>query len=118
MASIKPDIKIIRGDSASIAFEFTESGSPADLAGAIVFFTAKPDLTNDITDSTAVIAVEVTDHTDPAGGKTTIPLSDNDTDVTPGIYWYDIQVKRSDGTIASIPARKLEIVADVTRRES
>lgn len=118
MASVKPDIKIIRGDSASIAFEFTEAGSPADLTGAIVFFTAKPELTDDVTDSSAVIAVEVTDPTDPTNGKTIIPLTDDDTDVAPGIYWYDIQVKRSDGTIASIPARKLEIVADVTRRES
>ncbi len=118
MASIKPDINIIRGDTSSIAFEFSESGVATDLTGATVFFTAKPALTNDTTDSTAVISVEVTSHSDPTAGKTIIPLTDDDTDVTPGIYWYDIQVKKADGTITSIPARKLEIFADVTRRES
>jgi hypothetical protein len=118
MASIKPDITLIRGDTSSIDFEFTSSGSAIDLTGATVFFTAKPDLTNDTTDSTAVISVEVTSHTDPENGQTIIPLTDDDTDVTPGIYLYDIQLKRADGTITSIPARKLEVVADVTRRES
>lgn len=118
MATIKPDITLIRGDTASITFEFSEGGASSDLTGATVFFTAKPDLTNDVTDTTAVIAVEVTSHTEPTEGRTVIPLSDDDTDVTPGIYWYDIQVKRVDGSIVSIPARKLEVVADVTRRES
>lgn len=116
MATIKPDINLIRGDSSSIAFEFTEGGTASDLTGATVFFTAKPALTNDTTDSTAVIEVEVTSHTDPTAGKTVIPLSSTDTDVTPGIYFYDIQVIRADDTVVSIPARKLEVFADVTRR--
>lgn len=114
MASLKPDIDIIRGDTVSI--DFTIEG--VDLTDATVFFTAKPALTNDADDSSAVIAVEVTDHIDPTGGVTAIPLSADDTDVTPGEYYYDIQVKKADGTIVSIPARKLEVFADVTRRTS
>lgn len=116
MATLKPDITLIRGDSYSISFELTEEGSPVDLTGSTVFFTAKPALTNDVSDNTAVISVEVTSHSDPTNGKTSIPLSSTDTDVTPAEYYYDVQVKRDDDTIVSIRARKLEIVADVTRR--
>jgi hypothetical protein len=116
MSSLKPDINIIRGDTSSINFSLTDDGSPVDLTGATVFFTAKPALTNDITDTSAVMSVEVTSHSNPTAGETVIPLSSTDTDVTPGEYFYDIQVKRGDATIVSIPARKLEVFADVTRR--
>jgi hypothetical protein len=116
MATLKPDIDIIRGDSSSIDFTLTDNGSPVDLTGATVFFTAKPALSNDVSDNTAVISVEVTDHSDPTNGATVIPLSATDTDVTPGEYYYDIQVKKLDATIVSIRARKLEVFADVTRR--
>ncbi len=116
--ALKPDIEIIRGDTSSIDFVLTDGGTPVDITGATVFFTAKPALTNDVSDNTAVISVEVTSHTDPTNGKTTIPLSSTDTDVTPGEYYYDVQVKRGDLTIVSIRARKLEVFADVTRRIS
>jgi hypothetical protein len=116
MASLKPDIDIIRGDTSSIQFEFSEGGTPTDLTGATVYFTAKPALVNDVADSSAVIEVEVTSHTDPTAGKTLIPLTSTDTDVAAGVYFYDIQVKKANGDIISIPARKLEIFQDVTRR--
>jgi hypothetical protein len=112
------DISLIRGDTSSITFELTEGGTPSDLTGSTVFFTAKPALTNDITDTTAVIAIEVTNHSDPTNGITIIPLTSSDTDVNPGLYYYDIQVKRQDNSIVSIPNRQLEVFADVTRRTS
>lgn len=111
-----PDINITRGDSESIRFELTDDGVAVDLTGSTVFFTAKPALTDDDTDSTAVIHVEVTSHTDPTNGITTIPLSATDTDVAPGTYYYDIQVKKADDTIVSIRYRLLKVWADVTRR--
>lgn len=107
----KSDIFLIRGDSASITF--TISG--LDLTGTTVFFTAKPALVDDSGDSTAVITKEVTVHSNPTAGVTIIELDSTDTDVTPGTYYYDVQIK--DGsTITSIPARKLTVYADVTRR--
>lgn len=109
----KPDLFIIRGDTVTINALF----SGVDLTGTTVFFTAKPALTDDTTDTNAVIAVEVTSHDDPTNGHTIIELSSTDTDVEPGDYYYDIQIK--DGSeITSIPARKLRIYADVTRRIS
>lgn len=114
MAAIRPDITLIRGDNSSI--NFTLEG--VDLTGATVFFTAKSAIDDDATDSSAAIAVEVTDHTNPEAGETVIPLTSSDTDVTPGQYFYDIQVKKGDNTITSIRYRKLEVIADITRRTS
>ena|ERR1035437_294321 len=115
--ALKVDLQLIRGDSASIDFELTDAGSPVDLTGSTVFFTAKPSIDADASDAAAVISVEVSSHTDPTAGKTSIPLTAADTTVTPGEYFYDIQVKEAGGTtIVSIPYRKLEIVPDITRR--
>lgn len=114
--ALKKDITIIRGDTTSIDFTLTDGGTPVDLTGSTVFFTAKPALTNDVSDNTAVISVEVTSHTDPTAGETSIPLTASDTDVTPGEYYYDIQIKDATTNIISIEPRLLEIVADVTRR--
>lgn len=118
MAKVKTDLFIIRGDSASIHFELTDDGSAVDLTDCTVYFTAKSAIDNDLDDSEAAIAVEVTSHTDPTNGITDIPLTSSDTDVTPGEYFYDIQVKKADNTIVSIKYRKLEILGDVTRRTS
>lgn len=114
MASLRPDITLIRGDTSSISLTLTG----IDLTGATVFFTAKAAIDNAVDDSAAAITVETTDHVDPANGVTSIPLSSSDTNVTPGEYYYDIQVKKADNSIISIPYRKLEIVADITRRTS
>ena len=111
MSTIRPDIVLIRGDSRNINFTLTGT----DLTGTTVFFTVKPALDADATDAAAVIKVQVTDHIDPTAGKTVIPLSGTNTTVTPGDYFYDIQIKNGD-VITSIPARKLTVTADVTRR--
>ena len=106
----KADLNILRGDSYSISVNMG-----MDLTGTTVFFTAKPALTDDATDTTAVISVEVTSHDDAANGVTTIALSPTDTNVAPGEYYYDIQVKNGSD-ITSIAPRKLKVFADVTRR--
>lgn len=109
----QPDLFIIRGDSVSI--NFTVAG--VDLTGATVFFTAKSAIeADDAADATAVISTETVSHIDPTAGATVIELSPTDTNVTPGLYYYDIQVKKASGTIVSVPARKMRIWADVTRR--
>lgn len=110
----RADIFLLRGDSATINFTLTNT----DLSGSTVFFTAKPALTDDADDTTAVITKETTSHTNPTAGETAIILTPEDTDVEPGTYYYDIQVVIDVNTIISIPARKLIVYADVTRRVS
>ena len=110
----QPDLFIIRGDSASINF----SMDGTDLTGATVYFTAKAEIDNAADDAAAAITKEVTEHTAPLSGTTVIELGPEDTNVDPGIYYYDIQVKTAGGKVTSIPTRKLRIWADVTRRYS
>lgn len=114
MATIRSDITLIRGDDSSIAFHI----DGVDLTGGTVFFTAKPLLDNETDDAAAVMEVSVSSFTDPTNGNATIPLSSTVTNVSPGDYFYDIQVKTAAGKIISIPARKLTVVQDVTRRTS
>lgn len=108
----KPDLFFIRGDSATI--NLTVTG--IDLTGATVYFTARATLptTAVADDSDADISVAVTDHSDPTNGKTVIPLSATDTDIDPGKYYYDIQIKNGS-EVTSIPTRRLEIISDTTR---
>jgi hypothetical protein len=110
----KADLFFIRGDSGSINFSLPGT----DLTGGTVYFTAKPTIDADATDAAAVIHIEVTDFSDsdPTAGECVIPLTPTDTNVAPGTYLYDIQVKTAGGTIISIPVRKLEVFGDVTRR--
>mgnify|MGYP001231972017 CR=1 FL=1 len=110
----QPDLFIIRGDSASINF----SMAGTDLTGATVYFTAKSEIDNAVDDSAAAITKETTSHTNPTAGETVIELTPEDTNVAPGIYYYDIQVKTAGGRVTSIPTRKLRVWADVTRRYS
>ena len=114
MATIRPDLLLIRGDSKSLNLTF----AGIDLTGSTVFSTVKPALSADADDATAVIAIETTVHTDPTAGQTTIALTGSDTTVTPGVYYYDFQIKSASGDITSIPARRLTVTADVTRRVS
>ena len=114
---ISINLTIIRGDTTNITLTLTDQdGDAIDLTGATVFFTAKPDFDNDILDAAAVITKEVTSHSDPTNGITVIPLTPSDTDITPGIYQYDVQVKDAGGSIFSLPARQLKVIEDVTRR--
>lgn len=117
--ALKPDITLIKGDDRSIRFELIgEDGNPVDLTGSTVFFTAKSAFTDE--DVAAAISVTVSSFTseddDPTNGVVYIPLADTDTDVTAGEYYYDVQVKKADGTIVSIPYRKLKVIDDVTER--
>lgn len=87
-----------------------------DLTGATVYFTAKADFDNDETDSSAVISKDITSHTDPTGGTTTLLLTSDDTDVTPGTYKCDVHVKTADGTVIVYEPEKLIIKPTVTLR--
>lgn len=111
-------IKLIRGDSRDIIVHFKDAdGDDLDLAGGTVFFTVNAS-ENPSSDSGAVISKNVTDHTDEAGGISTISLSAADTTVTPGDYYYDVQLKDSSGGVMSSSVGMLTVAPDITRRTS
>lgn len=107
---------VIRGDTHTINLTISSSGSRVDLTGYTVFFTVNAEK-NPASDTSAVIQKNITSHTDPTEGQTTISLSSSDTaSVTPGSYWYDIQLKDGDGNITSFAKDRFLVVSDITRR--
>lgn len=107
---------IYRGDSREYKLTFTDSkGAAIPITGWKVYFTVKDNRRD--SDDLAVIKKDITVHDDPENGKTKIIISPSDTnDLQPGIYYYDIQVKRGIENILTVLAGRLKIITDITRR--
>ena len=113
------ELKIIRGDDTSVDFTFTdENGDAVDLSDVTLFFTVKEDF--DDTDDEAKMKVTVASglHTASASGLSSVPLTHDDTDIEPGNYYWDIQLKYGDGTINSAKYGDLIVFPDITIRET
>lgn len=110
---------IIRGTTYSLTFTLKDSaGEAIDITGYELFFTAKTNLTD--TDANAAISIDVDpgDITNPTEGKHIFTLTNTDTDITAGSYYYDIKWKDTDGNYGAIPYKRLKIVENVTDRIS
>ena len=112
------NIEVYRGDDKSISLTFTDkaTGLAEDITGWTVYFTVKEAYDNDPTDSAALITKDVTSHTAPTSGQTAIALTDTNTNISPGSYFYDIQAKDASGNIMTVVSGIFEVLADVTRR--
>lgn len=110
-------ITIRRGDTAIINVVYTANGLPVNLTGAKVFFTVRLDFAGiQLNDSDATITADVTVHTEPLVGKTTITLSPVQTNVTAGKYKYDVQVVESGGKVTTIDIGDFQVLPHVTVR--
>lgn len=112
-------LSIIRGDDKTVTVTFTDSnGSVINITGYTVFFTVKrKENLNDSDDTNALISKTVISHSSPTQGQTQIVFDSEDTSsIDPGIYYYDLQVKKPSGDIESSSSDEFEIIADVTRR--
>jgi hypothetical protein len=108
-------LELIRRDTATIEVTITDTaGNAVDLTGCTVFFTVKKKPNQ--ADASAVISKEVSVFDDPLLGIALINLSASDTDIVSGVYWYDVQLKKADGTIVSKVRDQIEIVQDITVR--
>lgn len=112
------NLEFYRGDDWKLDVTLKdEDGLAIDLTGATVFFTVKENESD--ADTSAVITEDVTSHTDPTNGETSIEVSDTETDdVDPGTYYYDIQVKTAAGNIQTVVKGTLTVLTDITRRTS
>jgi hypothetical protein len=108
---------IIRGTDNSIKITFTENSSPVDITGYEVLFTLKKQCDIDKDDTYALISKDITDHTDPTAGETTLVLTNEDTDIEAGNYYYDLRLVK-DGTITQTQRDLLEITNGITKRIS
>lgn len=107
-------VALPRGDTRDYEINITKKGDPESIVGWKFYFTAKLDYHDD--DDKAAIRKDYTSHFDPENGKTMIALSKDDTDIEPGLYWYDIQAKRADGSIITLAIGRIEITMNITRR--
>ena len=106
---------IPRGTDSTIDITFTENGLPFNITGYTILFTVKKqcDLAKD--DTFALISKDVTTHTDPTQGKSQLILTNEDTDIDQGNYYWDIRLIK-DGTISQTSRGEIEITQTVTKR--
>jgi hypothetical protein len=91
-------LSFYRENTVNINLSFTG----VDLTGATVYFTVKPAYDSDQADTAAIIKKDITSHTSPTAGLTTITLTPTDTAVTPGKYGYDIKLKKASGEQSTV----------------
>lgn len=120
-SALPKKITMYRGDSLVLDVMVLQGGSPADLTGATVWFTAKRNLTDPDVD--AVIQVEsptditIFDQTTNRGqAQVNVPAS-----VTAVLteqqlqLFYDVQIKFATGRVATVDFGTLVITPDVTQ---
>ena len=111
-------LRIDRGTTYTIGIEFKKDGVPASLVGAEIRFTVKDvQFDSNWTDTDALIAKNVTNHTDPTNGISVIPLDPVDTaEIPPGKYFFDIKVEEANGDIHTLLKGKCSILGSPTNR--
>jgi hypothetical protein len=113
-----PNLTLNRRDHKTYTLAFKdENGDYIDISGWSIFFTAK---TNKLdTDDEAKIRkdVDVSSGQGPTG-RVSFTLTPSETDIEAGTLYYDIQIKKPDGTILTPLIGLLSIVQDVTIRTS
>lgn len=87
-----------------------------DLDGDTILFTAKRKAGGSETDSDAVISIDTTIST--STNVAQIPISDSDSNVSPGLYVADIKRVTSGGEITGYSSFYLEVLQTVTQREA
>lgn len=109
------NLSAFRGDSKVIHLTFkTDAGVAINITGWTIFFTVKE--SKDDTDAEALIQKNVTVHTSPETGLTDIVLTATDTRPCAGNYFYDIQAKKTDGTIITVIDGVITFKEDITIR--
>lgn len=114
MAKIKD---YIRGDTRVINISCLQSDgvTPLNLTGAKVYFTVNSS-NNPTDDSGAAFQKTTTTHTAPLLGQTSITVTNADTQtLTPGTYYYDVQIKDATGNITSLKQDVFIVNADIGR---
>jgi hypothetical protein len=107
----------IRGDTRVINITCVESDgtTPINLTGATVYFTLNSSKTP-TSDASASLQKTVTSHSDPNNGITSITINPADTQaLTPGVYYYDVQLVDASGHVTSLKQDTFKINADITR---
>lgn len=112
-------ITVNRGTSYAITVQYVGSTS-SNITGSTILFTVK-EVESDLddTDSTALVLKNVTSHTDPTHGVSTIQLAPSDTrDIEPGNYYYSVKIDLAsdDVTVYELDEGRFVLDGDPTNR--
>lgn len=108
-------IRIIKGDSHTLTWNFTNAATDAaiDMSSGTFTFTVKKSLST--TDANAAIQKTGSDFS-VSTGTVTLALSSTDTKISSGIYLADLQYVAS-GKVQTYGIYDLEIIGEVTLNE-
>lgn len=109
-------LKINRGATFTMDFNYQKNGVAETLVGATVYFTMKTsEYDTSASDTTAVIKKDITDGD--ADGQATIIIDPADTiNLTPGDYFFDIFVEEASGARYKTVEGKIKLDASPTNR--
>lgn len=109
------EITINRGDTYTRNINLKDSaGDAIDASGWTIYFTVRKAFADISVSSDADALITKTVAGDVSGIQT-LTLTSTQTNINPGSYLYDIQIKKSDDTISSSSAGSFVINGDITR---
>lgn len=108
-------LSIIKQTDNNIKLTFKEDGVPINITGYEILFTVKKQEEIEKDDGVAVILKDITSHSNPTQGETELILTNEDTNIDAGEYYYDIRLIK-DGKISQTSKDELEIIESVTKR--
>lgn len=86
-------------------------GNPINLTGCALFFAAKINI--DDPDSEAVIRKVITEFDYPAQGIAILSLTKEETNIEPGDYFFEVQLKNMHGKINSTRIGRMIVYQDI-----
>lgn len=108
------NLEFFAGEDRSYTITITDGdGIAINITGYTIWFTVKADPED--TDVNALIQKEITSHTTPASGITTITLTNDDTNIALGNHFYDIQMMDSSSLITTLVAGRVRVKRRITQ---
>lgn len=108
------ELEIIRGDDVTISATITDKdGNAVDLTDAKAYLTVKENRSD--SDDDALIQKTTETHANASEGQTGFDLTNEDTDIAEGKYYYDLQIKDSDSKIRSVGYGTIKVIQDITK---
>ena len=110
------NLKVNRGTTYTIGFQYKKGGVNHTLVGATVRFTMKSEeYDENATDSSALLVKNVT--TGDSSGAAEIIINPSDTAlIEPARYYYDIKVEEASGDIYKVVEGRLTLDGSPTNR--
>lgn len=110
-------ISIIKNTDNNLEITFKdEDGVAINITGYSILFTLKRECDLRKSDDEALIKKTITEHKDAVNGISELVLSNEDTDISTGYYYWDLRLIK-DGVITQTQRGKLEVTQGVTTRK-